>query len=69
VAFLTPRTSRSPKAGQSEGVAPEIEPHRDRQGQLALHRLDGVLLEPAHVGGREVARDAVHAGAVRAVGA
>ncbi len=41
--------------------------HRDRAGELALDRLDGRILELAHVGGGEIAGDAVHAGAVRPV--
>ena len=46
----------------------EVERHRDRTGKFALHRLDPGIHELAHVGGGEVARDAVHAGAVRTVG-
>ena len=62
--FLTPRTRRSAKAGHSSGVAIL---HRDRAGELALDRLDGRILELAHVGGGKIAGDAVHAGAVRPV--
>ena len=41
--------------------------HLHRAGEFALDRLDGGVLELAHVGGGEIARDAVHAGAVLAV--
>ena len=65
--FLTPRTSRSAKAGQSEGVAPKSSVTAHGAGKLALHRLDARVLELPHVSGGEIARDAVHAGAVGAV--
>ena len=42
--------------------------HRDRAGECALHGLRRRIDELAHVGGGKIARDAVHAGAVRAVG-
>ncbi len=42
----------------------EIERHFDRAGEFALDRLDRGVLELAHVGGGEIAGDAVHAGAV-----
>ena len=45
----------------------EIERHTHGARELALDRLDRRILEPAHVGGGKVARDAVHAGAVGAV--
>ena len=41
--------------------------HLHRAGEFALDRLDAGIDELAHVGGGEVARDAVHAGAVLAV--
>ncbi len=62
--FLTPRTRRSAKAGHSSGASIL---HRDRAGELALDRLDGGVLELAHVGRGKIAGDAVHAGAVRPV--
>ena len=65
--FLTPRTRRSANAGQSERRLAEVELHRDRAGEFALDRLRRALLERADVGGGEVARDAVDAGAVRPV--
>ena len=65
--FLTPRTRRSANAGHSDGVDAEIERHLHRARKLALDRLDRRVLERAHVGGGEIARDAVHAGAVGAV--
>ena len=66
--FLTPRTRRSANAGQSDGDGAEVELDRDRAGELALDRLRRALLEGADVGGGEIARDAVDAGAVGAVG-
>ena len=59
--FFTPRTRRSAKPGHSDGV---FHRHLHRAGEFALDRLDGRILEAAHVGGGEVARDAVDAGAV-----
>ncbi len=66
--FLTPRTSRSAKAGQSDGVAPKSSVTVTGQGNAPFTGLIVRVLELAHVGGGEVARDAVHAGAVGAVG-
>ena len=45
----------------------EIERHPHRTGKRALYRLDARVLELPHVGGGEIARDAVHAGAVGTV--
>ena len=41
--FFTPRTSRSAKAGQSDGVAPKSSVTATGQGTVALHRLRRVL--------------------------
>ena len=38
--------------------------HLHRAGEFALDRLDGGVLELAHVGGGKIARNAVHAGAI-----
>ena len=62
--FLTPRTRRSANAGQSDGVAPKSSVTVTGQGNLPSTGLIARVLERAHVGGGEVARDAVHAGAV-----
>ncbi len=62
--FLTPRTRRSAKAGQSSAL---IDRDRDRAGKLALDRLDRRFFELTHVGGGKIAGDAVHAGAVGAI--
>ena len=57
------------REGRAErGRRAEIERDLDRAGEAPFHRLDRGVLELAHVGGGEVARDAVHAGAVGAVG-
>ena len=61
--FLTPRTSRSAKPGHS--VASSTVTFTG-QGNSPLIGLMRGILELAHVGGGEVARDAVHAGAVLA---
>ena len=53
------------KAGAQLGL---FDLHRDRAGECALHGLRRGIDELAHVGGRKVARDAVHTGAVRAIG-
>ncbi len=41
-----------------------LDGHFHRAGEFALDRLDRGVLELAHVGGREIAGDAVHAGAI-----
>ena len=41
-----------------------LDRHFHRTGKFALDRLDAGILELAHVGGGEVTRDAVHAGAI-----
>ncbi len=56
------------KAAAERGRGAEVELDRARAGAGAFHRLDRLVDELAHVGGGEVARDAVHAGAVRPVG-
>ena len=66
--FLTPRTSRSANAGQSEGVAPKSSVTLTGQGKRPSTGLIGGVLELAHVGGGEIARDAVDAGAVGRLG-
>ena len=63
--FLTPRTSRSAKAGHKSGASIFT---ATGQGNSPLTGLDGRILEFPHVGGAEVARDAVHARAVGAIG-
>ena len=45
----------------------EIERHPDRAGKLALDRLNRRVLELAHVGGGEIARDTMHARTVRPI--
>ena len=65
--FFTPRTRRSAKAGQSDGVAPKSSVTATGQGNSPFTGLIARVLELAHVGGGEIARDAVHAGAVRPV--
>ena len=56
------------KAAAERRRGAEVERRRARGREGALHRLDRRVLERADVGGGEVARDAVHAGAVGAVG-
>ena len=65
--FLTPRTRRSAKAGHSDGVAPKSSVTFTGQANSPLTGLMPRVLELAHVGGREIAGDAVHAGGVGAV--
>ncbi len=57
-----------PECGTKRRRRSEVERHRHRAWELALDRLDGRVLEGAHVGRRQIARDAVHAGAVGPVG-
>ena len=59
--FLTPRTSRSAKPGHSAASSTVT---FTGQGNSPLIGLIAGILELAHVGGGEIARDAVHAGAV-----
>ena len=66
--FFTPRTRRKREGGAERRRRAEIERHLHRAGERALHRLRRVLLELADVGRAEIARDAVHAGAIGAVG-
>ena len=66
--FLTPLTSRRPKAGHSEWRRAEIERDFDRAGERAFHRLGRAVLEVADGGGAEIAGDAVDAGTVGPVG-
>src|SRR5271167_2629602 len=61
--FLTPRTRRSAKPRHNDGVVPKS----SRTGAGTLHRLYRNVLQCAHVGSGEVARDAVDAGAIRPV--
>ena len=64
---LHPAHEPQRKGGAERGGRAEIELDRDGARKLALHRLDGGVLERAHVGCGEVARDALHACAVRPV--
>src|SRR6185437_15150385 len=45
----------------------EVERHLHRTGELALHQLDRRIVEAAHIGGGEIAGDAVHGGAIGTV--
>ena len=57
--FLTPRTSRRPKAGQSDGVVAEVERDLDRAtGRRPSPARRGRVDQRAHAGGGEVAGDA-----------
>ena len=66
--FLTPRTRRSAKAGHSDGVVPKSSVTVTGQGNAPSTGLIAGSLKRAHVGGGEIAGDAVDAGAVGAVG-
>ena len=55
-------TQRERRTQRRRGAELERDVHRT--GKLALDRLDRHILEFPHVGGGEVARDAVHAGAI-----
>ena len=57
--FLTPRTSRSAKAGHSEGVAPKSSVTVTGQGNSPFTGLGGRSLNLPDVGGGEIAGDAV----------
>ena len=59
--LLTPRTRRNANAGHSSGTAIDAV---TGQAKLARDRFDGGIVELAHVGGGEVAGNAVHAGAI-----
>ena len=65
--FLTPRTRRSAKAGHSDGVWPKSSVTVTGQGNSPLTGFGARSLKRAEVGGGEIARDAVDAGAVRPV--
>ena len=56
------------ESGAERGRRPEVERHLHRAWEPPVDRLDACVPELAHVGGREVARDAVDAGAVGAIG-
>ena len=63
--FLTPRTSRRPKAGHKGGASIVT---LTGQGKVPFDRLYRAVLEGADGGRAEIAGDAVDAGAVRPVG-
>ena len=63
--FFTPRDLPQREARTQRRV---FDGDLHRAGEFALDRLDRRVLELAHVGGGQVARDAMHAGAILPVG-
>ena len=61
--FLTPRTSRSAKPGQSDGVSPKSSVTLTGVSPSPAIGSTGAGLQRAEAGGREIAGDAVDAGA------